>query len=100
MSIERKISPAFEQFLVELGPNDKRDAIIIYSAPRSEEERQQERLSILSKRLDYVRARAAAQGPIQAKLMEDYRKASGKAQPSRASKRELEIVSIGANTLP
>lgn len=100
MSIERKISPAFEQFLAESGPHDKRDAIIIYSAPMSEDDRQMERLHSLSKRLDYVRARAAAQGPIQAKLMEDYRKVSGKAQPGRVAKGELEISSIGANTLP
>src|SRR5438128_7072910 len=100
MSIERKISPAFEQFLAESGPHDKRDAIIIYHAPASEEERQKERLRSLSKRLDYVRARAAAQGPIQAKLMEDYRKVSGKTQPGRATRRELEMSPIGANTLP
>lgn len=97
MPVERKISPAFEQFLVEAGPNDKRDAIVIYRAPANEQQRQAARLHSLSKRLDFVRARAAAQGPVQAKLMEDYRKVSSKYQPS---KRELEISSIGANTLP
>lgn len=100
MTIERKISPAFEQFLAESGPHDKRDAIIIYSAPMSEDERQAGRLNALSKRLDYVRARAAAQGPIQAKLMEDYRKVSSKYLSNRVSKRELEMTTIGANTLP
>src|SRR5205085_4281436 len=39
-------------------------------------------------------------GPIQAKRMEDYRKVSGKTQPGRATRRELEMSPIGANTLP
>jgi subtilisin family serine protease len=100
METERKISPAFEQFLAETGPNDKRDAIVIYSAPMSEEERMQGRLRAISKRLDFVRARAAAQGPIQAKLMEDYKKAGSKHLSKKSARKELEIAPIGASTLP
>jgi subtilisin family serine protease len=100
MQPETKISPAFEQYLAECGPNDKRDAIVIYSAPVSDAERMQGRLSALSKRLDYVRARASAQGPIQAKLIADYRNTSGQQLSGKSGKRELEITSIGANTMP
>ena len=100
MEHERKISPAFEQYLSECGPNDKRDAIVIYRAPMSEDERHLGRLRALGKRLDYVRARAAAQGPIQAKLMEDYKRAGSKHLSNKSGRRELEIAPIGANTLP
>ncbi len=100
MEPKRKISPAFEQYMAECGPNDKRDAIVIYRTSSTEEDRQKGRLSALSKRLDYVRARAAAQGPIQEKLMDNYRKASSRHMPKTRMRRELEITSIGANTLP
>jgi subtilisin family serine protease len=100
MEPKRKISPAFEQYLAGCGPNDKRDAIVIYHTSDSEDERQAGRLHALSRRLDYVRARAAAQGPIQAKLMEGYRKASSRYMPKKTMRRELEIAPIGANTLP
>ena len=36
MSIENKISPAFEPFLADIDEDDKRDAIVIYEAPQSE----------------------------------------------------------------
>lgn len=36
MSIEHKISPAFDPFLAGLDEDDKRDAIVIYEAPQTE----------------------------------------------------------------
>ena len=33
MNPESKISPAFAPFLADSGPNDKREAIVIYKAP-------------------------------------------------------------------
>jgi hypothetical protein len=36
MKTKPKISPAFEPFLADSGPNDKRDAIVIYQAPVSD----------------------------------------------------------------
>ena len=75
MNIEAKISTAFKPFLAESGPNDKRDAIVIYKAPMTDGPRVRGRLRDLKKRLDRVKSNAA---PVQAKLFEDYRKASVK----------------------
>ena len=66
MSAETKISPAFEPFLAESGSNDKRDAIVIFRAPGIEGQRVRSRLRALKQRLDYIKARAAAQEPVQA----------------------------------
>jgi subtilisin family serine protease len=97
MSVETKISPAFEPFLAESGPNDKRDAIVIFRAPEIEGQRVRGRLRALKQRLDYIKARAAAQEPVQARLFKDYQKAGArrlsKPQPLAAS-------AIGASTLP
>jgi len=63
-----KISPAFEPFLAESGPNDKRDAIVIYSAPTEEKPSVRGRLHELTERLDCVKVRTAAQELVQAAL--------------------------------
>jgi len=78
MNPESKISPAFEPFLAESGPNDKRDAIVIHRAEMPKEIPVRGRLRELKTRLDYVKARAAAQQPVQAKILEDYREAGSK----------------------
>lgn len=92
-----KISPAFEQYLAQCGPNDKRDAIVIYRAPGGGEERVRGRMRALKQRLDYVKMRAAAQGPIQEKLLESYKKAGAK---HLATNKELRVSSIGSHALP
>lgn len=97
MSIEGKISPAFEQYLAGSGPNDKRDAIVIYRAPGGEEPRVRGRMRALKARLDFVRMRAAAQGPIQAKLAAGYRREGAK---HLARDKELQVTSIGGDKLP
>jgi len=95
---ESKISPAFEQYLAEGRPNDKRDAIVIYRPPGAEEEpRVRGRMRALKARLDDVKMRAAARGPIQEKLVESYRRAGAK---HLTRDKELQVTSIGANTLP
>lgn len=97
MNAKAKISPAFEPFLAESGPNDKRDAIVIYRAPVAGEPRLRGRLRELKKRLDYVKARAAAQVPVQAKLFESYQKAGAKRLPG---KQQLAVSPIGTSALP
>ncbi len=97
MITETKISPAFEPFLEDSGPNDKRDAIVIYKAPMDDGPRVRGRLREIKRRLDYVKQRAVAQKPVQAELFEGYQKASTKRLPD---KRPLDVSPIGANTLP
>jgi serine protease AprX len=97
MNAETKISPAFEPFLADRGPNDKRDAIVIYQAPTAEGPRVRGRLRALKRRLDYVKARAAAQAPIQAKVLETYQKEASRQLPG---KERVAVSPVGANTLP
>ena len=97
MSTEAKISPAFEPFLSESGPNDKRDAIVIYKAPETNSLPVRGRLRTLKQRLDYVKARAAAQRPVQAELFASYQKAGAKQLPG---KQQLGVSPIGTSTLP
>ena len=76
MSAEAKISKAFEPFLADRGPNDKRDAIVIYRAPAAGPLPLRGRLRELKKRLDHVKVLATAQTHIQEKVFHDYRRAS------------------------
>jgi len=96
MSAKTKISPAFEPFLAESSPNDKRDAIVIYRAP-TENLRVRGRLRKLQERLDYVKARAAAQRPVEEKLFENYQEEGNK---RLRSKQQLAVSTIGSSTLP
>lgn len=92
-----KISPAFEPFLAESGPNDKRDAIVIYSAPTEEKPSVRGRLHELTERLDWVKVRTAAQELVQAALFEGYQKLSQKQMPGRQL---LGVAPIGQSALP
>jgi subtilisin family serine protease len=97
MNVETKISRAFEPFLAESGPNDKRDAIVIYRAPKGAEAPVRGRLRVLKERLDYVKERAAAQRPVEMRLFRAYQKAgSGHVR----GKVELGTATIGSGTLP
>ncbi len=97
MSAQNKISRAFEPFLSDSGPNDKRDAIVIYRSPKVDRPRARGRLSTLKRRLDYVKARAAAQQPVEAALFEGYKKAGVK---RLSRKQDLGVSSIGSASLP
>lgn len=100
MPREPKISPAFELFLANSGPNDKREAIVIFRAsapaavaavaPRG-------RLRSLKQRLDQVKRQAAAQLPDQERVLAQYQK-SGSAQ--LASRAGLSVATIGQASLP
>lgn len=97
MNSENKISPAFEPFLADSGPNDKRDAIVIYSTPTKDGVRIRGRLRELKKRLDFVKRRAAVQRPVQVALFENYQKAGSKRLPG---KQQLNVSAIGKSAIP
>lgn len=99
MTSEPKISPAFEPFLAHSGPNDKREAIVIYRAPEGTEPRVRGRIRALRTRLQHVRSVAATQRPVEEKLFEGYQKAGNKALPQK-QRQELAVTSIGTSTLP
>ena len=94
---EIKISRAFEQYLSECGPNDKRDAIVIFRTPETKRTRVRGRMGALKERLNLVKDRAAANGPLQMRVLEQYQKAGCKQLPG---KQQLDVSSIGENTLP
>jgi serine protease AprX len=97
MNPNQKISPAFEPFLAESGPNDKRDAIVIHRTEPTEGVRVRGRLRELQRRLDDVKARAAAQKPIQDKILEDYQTVGSRRLRGNA---RLDASTIGMNALP
>ena len=94
---ETKISPAFEQYLAEGRPNDKRDAIVIYQPSAEETPRVRGSLRALKARLDDVKMRATARGPIQEKLLANYQRAGAK---HLTGDKALHTTQIGQNTLP
>src|SRR5437763_1015132 len=63
---ELKVSPAFQPFLADSGPEDKRDAIVVYKAPPLEGLPVRGRLRVLKQRLASIKTRAAAQREIHA----------------------------------
>ena len=95
--IETKISPAFEQYLSEGRPNDKRDAIVIYRPAKEEAPRIRGSMRALKARLDDVKMRAAARGPIQEKLLTNYQRAGAK---HLTGDKGLQCTPIGGDTLP
>lgn len=92
-----KISPAFEQYLAEGRPNDKRDAIVILRPAKEEAPRIRGSLRALKARLDDVKMRAAARGPIQEKLIANYQREGAK---HLTGDKALQVTRIGENTLP
>ena len=95
--IETKISPAFEQYLAEGRPNDKRDAIVIFRPAKEEAPRIRGSLRALKARLDDVKMRAVARGPIQEKLIANYQREGAK---HLTGDKALQVTRIGQNTLP
>ena len=92
MTADSKISPAFGPFLSGSGPRVRHEAIVVYHAPEREDFRPRGRLRTLKQRLDYVKARAAEQRPVEARLCEEYH-GIDHGQP-------LGFFGIGAGTLP
>src|SRR5262245_24340502 len=94
---ETKISPAFAPFLAETGPNDIRDAIVIFRSPESEERVVRGRMRAFRSKLKDVEMNTKAQLAIERDVLASYKKAGGKSFPH---KREPNVSTIGSSTLP
>ncbi|BDA66718.1 probable peptidase [Calothrix sp. PCC 7716] len=97
MSIEHKISPAFDPFLAGLDEDDKRDAIVIYEAPQTEGLPKRGRLREIHNRLEKSQQRASIQKALQEEIFDHYQEAS---RDLGYSDDPLEISLIGSGTLP
>jgi subtilisin family serine protease len=95
---EQKISPAFQPFLAESGPHERRDAIVVYQAPRPEGVPVRGRLRALKQKLDLIKAQAAAQTPIQEQVSKRYQKAA--VAKGAEAKQEMTLETIGQGALP
>jgi len=93
----KKISPAFDPFLEESGPNDKQDAIVIYQAPISGFRPEQSQMRERQTRLEYVEERAAVQKLVQERLFDSYRTEGAKRWRGEG---QLRASAIGASSLP
>ena len=95
-----KISSAFEPFLEDTGASEKRDAIVVFK-PKGPSLAQpiRGRKRKLKERLDYVKARAAAQVPMQKKVFAKY-KAEGRKRLPKTRTPELGMKPIGGGSLP
>ncbi len=94
---EAKISPAFDAFLAESGPHDKRDAIVIYRAPEQEDLPGPGTLRVLKHRLAFFKERAPALESMEAQIFKSYLKASS---GSVRSQEPLNTATVGGSTLP
>lgn len=96
-----KISPAFEPFLEDTGSSEKRDAIVVLrpTGPRPSPKPVRGRLRKLQERLDYVKAKAKAQQPVQARVFERYKREGRKRHTSK-SKPKLAMAGIGSGAMP
>jgi serine protease AprX len=97
MSKRNVISPAFEPFMSDSGPNDKRDAIVVFSGAKVEGVPQPGLLRGPRKRFSYVKERSARQQAFQAELVDGYRKASAKRLPKKL---QLSASPVGSSALP
>ena len=96
--VDEKISPAFQPFLAESGPHERRDAIVVYRAPQPEGLTVRGRLRPLKQKLDLIKGEAAAQTPVQEHVSQRYQ-AAAVAKGAKA-RRELTFKSIGEGPLP
>ena len=84
---EMKISPAFAPFLADSGPDDIREAIVIFRSPDHRAEKEDRtpsgRLRALSERLKEVESRKLSQQAVQREVLSGYQQAGGKTLPGR-----------------
>jgi subtilisin family serine protease len=99
MEGRHKISPAFEEFMAGCGPNDKKDAIVVFGPPAAAEEPQRVRgrMRTLQQRLRAVRESAAAQQPAQTKVLDSYQREGSKMLPGD---KQVEAGPVGTSTMP
>ncbi len=94
---ETKISPAFVPFLASSGPDDVREAIVIFRSPDREEKSPSGRLRELKARLKEVESRKLSQQAVHREVLNGYRQAGGRTKPGN---QELQFTAIGSNALP
>jgi len=94
---ETKVSPAFAPFLADSGPNDIRDAIVIFRSTGQEEPPARGRLRASKTKLKEVESRARSQQAIQREVLASYQKAGSE---SLSVKQELQVSTIGSSALP
>lgn len=97
MSERQVISPAFEAFLADSGPEVKREAIVIYKPSEPPEVPLRGSLRELKKRLDYIKGQAAAQKATRDRVFRSYVQASRKRAPKVT---ELAHSPVGGGALP
>ncbi|MBD2772688.1 S8 family serine peptidase [Iningainema tapete] len=97
MSIENKISPAFEPFLADLEEDEKRDAIVIYHTPQTEGLPPRGRLREAKRRMFEVQQQVAIQKAVQEEIFDHYQEAS---RDLGYHDEPLEVSAIGSGTLP
>lgn len=97
MSIDEKISPAFEPLLSERGINEKIDAVVIYESPAPEDLPTAEQLRSNKLRLSYLKERAKLQQSVQSVLFDTYQTESAKVSRSSI---EPAITPIGSGAIP
>jgi subtilisin family serine protease len=97
LTTETKISPAFAPFLAGTGPNDIRDAIVIFRAPDQDEPVVRGRMRALRSKVKEADSRARAQAAIQREALASYQRAGSKSFPH---KKEPKVSTIGSNALP
>ena len=96
MNHRAKISKAFDAFLSGSGPNDKRDAIVIYRVPQ-DDSFPPARFEATEQRSDYVKLRTTQQQAVRAAVVEAYQKEG----PRRLRKKvRLAASSVGSDVLP
>jgi serine protease AprX len=98
---ETKVSPAFAPFLADSGPNDIRDAIVIFRSAGSSHGQKERpstgQLRALSARLKEVESRSRSQQWIHREVLTGYQQAGSKSLPGN---QELQFSPIGSNALP
>lgn len=87
-----KVSPAFEQVLSHADPDEKRDAIVLFSEPQMEVPPLRGRLRVLSERLEEIERRAAVRRREDAAALHRYQSVS---REQLGGNRELQASMIG-----
>ena len=96
MSDHHKISTAFDAFMADSGANDKRDALVIYRAPRDGTLPSAPKDP--TKRLKYVKERADRQRTLYISFSDAYQFEALRRQINK--RLELTMSSVGSNVLP
>jgi hypothetical protein len=98
---ETKVSPAFAPFLADSGPNDVRDAIVIFRSAGDSTVKEDKssigKFRALSARLKEVESRSRSQLEINREVLTGYQQAGSKSLPGN---QELHFSPIGSNALP